>query len=86
MLLRGLETACCHSLMHIDRFLKDADKWQSHSLVTCRLVCMICVVEIGVDESIVVLTIAKHVAWCDSVVVEMLALRTDNHTHTRIHI
>ena len=32
---RGLKTACYHSLMHIDHFLKDADQWQSHSSVWC---------------------------------------------------
>ena len=37
------------------------------------------VVEIGVDESIAVLTNAKHVTCCDPVVVEMFALRTDYH-------
>ena len=62
MLWRGLKTACCHSLMHIVHFLKDANQWQSHNLVWCRFVCTICVVEIGVDGSIVVLTIAEHVA------------------------
>ena len=39
-------------------------------------------VEIGVDGSIVVLIIAEHVASCDSVVVEMFALRTDYHSDT----
>ena len=62
MLWQGLKTACCHSLMHIDHYLKDADQWQSHSLVWCCFVCMICVVEISVDGSIVVLSIAEHVA------------------------
>ena len=32
----------------------DADQWRSHSPVWCRFVCTICVVEIGVDESIAV--------------------------------
>ena len=59
---RGLKTAYCHSLMHIDHFLKDVDQRQSHSPVWCRFVCTICVVEISVDGSIVVLTIAEHVA------------------------
>ena len=62
MLWRGLKTACYHSLMHIDHFLKDADQWQSHSPVCRRFICTICVVEIGVDGSIVVLTIAEHAA------------------------
>ena len=48
--------------MRIDHFLKDADQWQSHSPVWCRFVCTIYVIEIGVDRSVVVLTIAKHVA------------------------
>ena len=65
--------------MHIVHFLKDADQWQSHSSVLCCFVCTICVVEIGVDGSINVLTIAKHVAWCDPVV-EMFALRTHYHS------
>ena len=56
---RGLKTACYDSLMHIDHFLEDADQWQSHSPVWCRFVCTICVVEMGVDESIVVLTLAE---------------------------
>ena len=56
---RGLKTACYNSLMHIDHFLEDADQWQSHGPVWCRFVCTICVVEMGVDESIVVLTIAE---------------------------
>ena len=43
-------------------YLKDADQWRSHNPVWCRFVCTICVVEIGVDESIAVLTIAEHVA------------------------
>ena len=62
MLWRGLKTACSHSLMHIARFLKDADQWQSHMRVWCRFVCTICVAVIGVDESIVVLTIPKNEA------------------------
>ena len=52
----------CHNIKHIDHFLKDADQWQSYSQVLRHFVCTICVVEIGVDESIVVLTIAEHVA------------------------
>ena len=40
--------------MRIDHYLKDADQWGSHNLVWCRFVCAICVVEIGVDESIAV--------------------------------
>ena len=72
--------------MHIDHFLKDADQWQSHNLVWCRFVCMICVVEIGVDGSIVVLTIAEHVASCDPVAVEMFTLCTNCHSGTYIHI
>ena len=62
MLRRGLKTACYHSLMHIDHYLNDADQWQSHSPVWCLFVCKICVVEIGVDGSIVVLTTVEHVA------------------------
>ena len=62
MLWRGLKIACYYSLMHIDHFLKNTDQWQSHDPVWCRFVCTICVVEISVDESIVVLTIAKHAA------------------------
>ena len=62
MLWRGFKTAGRYSSMHIVHFLKDADKWQNHSPVWCRFVCSICVIEIGVDESIVVLTIAEHVA------------------------
>ena len=58
----GLKTVCCHSLMHIDHYLKDTNQWQSHNPVCCHFICMICVVEIGVDESIAVLTIAEHVA------------------------
>ena len=65
--------------------MKDVDQWQSHDPVWCRFVCTICVVEIGVDGSIVVLAIADHVAWCDPVVVEMFALRTDYHSGTYIH-
>ena len=42
--------------------LKDADQWQSHSQIWCRFVYTICVVEISVDGSIVVLTIGEHVA------------------------
>ena len=60
MLWRGLKIAY-HSLMHIDHFLKDVKQWQSHNPVWCHFVCTICVVEIGVDGSIV-LTIAEHVA------------------------
>ena len=62
MLWRGLKTVCCHSLMYIDHFLKDVDQWQSYNPVWCRFVCMTCVVEIDLDGSIVVLTIAGHVA------------------------
>ena len=63
MLWRGLKTACYHGLMHVDHFLKNVDQWQNHNPVWCRFVCtIICVVEIGVDGSIVVLTIAEHVA------------------------
>ena len=62
MLRRGLKTAYHHSLMRIDHYLKDADQWQSQSRVWCRFVCTICVVELGVDVSIVVLTIVEHVA------------------------
>ena len=62
MLWRGWKTACYHSLMHIDHFLKDADQWQSHSPIEGAFVCTICVIEIGVDWSIVVLAIAEHVA------------------------
>ena len=61
MLWRGLKPACYHGLMHIDHFLKDVDQWQSHNPDWCRFVWTICVVEIGVDGSIVVLTIAEHV-------------------------
>ena len=48
--------------MHIDHFLKDVDQWQSHNPVWRRFVCMVCVVEIGVEGSIAVLAIAEHVA------------------------
>ena len=58
MLWQELKTACFYSLMHIVLFLKDADQWQSHSSVCCCLVCIVCVVEISVDKSIAVLTIA----------------------------
>ena len=57
MLWRGLKTACHYSLMRNVRFLKDTDQWQSLSPVWCRFVCAI-----GVDGSIVVLTIAECVA------------------------
>ena len=60
MLWRELKTACYHSLMHIDHFLKDVDQWQSHDPVWYLFACMICVVEIGVYRSIVVSTIAEH--------------------------
>ena len=53
MLRRGLKIACCHDLMYIVQFLEDADQWQSHSPVWCHFVCAICLVIIGVDESIV---------------------------------
>ena len=79
-----MKTASCHRLMHIVHFLKDTDQWQSHNPVWCRFVCTICIVEIGVDEPIVVLTIAEHLAWCDPVVVEMFALRIDHHSGTCI--
>ena len=49
-----------HSLGTSD--LKDADQWQSYIPVWCRFVCTICVVEIGVNGSIDVLSIAEHVA------------------------
>ena len=62
MLWQGLKTACYHILMHNDHFLKDVDQWQRHNLVWCHFVCRICVVEIDVDGSIVVLTILEHVA------------------------
>ena len=58
----GLKTACCHGLMHIVHFLKDADRWLSRSPVWCRSVYTVCVDEIGVDGSITVLTVAEHVA------------------------
>ena len=38
------------------------------------------------DRSIVLLTIAEHVAGCDPVVVEMFAPRTDYHSGTYIDI
>ena len=62
MLRRGLKTAYYHTLMHIDHYLNDADQWQSHNPVWCRFICTICVVEIGVNESIAVLNIAEHAA------------------------
>ena len=62
MLWRGLKTVCCHSLIHVDHFLKDVDQWQSHNPVWCCFVSLVCVVEIGMDGSIVVLSIAEHVA------------------------
>ena len=62
MLRRGLNTACYHSLMYINHYLKNADQWQSYSPVWCHFICTICVVEIGMDGSIVVLTIAEHIA------------------------
>ena len=37
MLWRRLKTACHHSLMHIDHFLKDVDQWQSNNPVWCLL-------------------------------------------------
>ena len=43
---------------NIDHYLEDVDQWQSHRPVWYRFVRTICVVEIGVDGSIVVLTIA----------------------------
>ena len=46
----------------------------------------ICVFEIGVDRSIVVLTIAEHVVRYDPVAVEMFALHTGYHSGTYIHI
>ena len=61
MLWWELKTACYHSLMYVDHYVKDADQWQSHNPVGCRFVCTICVVEIGVDGSIAVLIIAEHV-------------------------
>ena len=81
-----IETACYHSLMHTGHYLKDADQWQNDSSIWCRFVCTIIVVEIGVDQSIVVLTIAEHVARCNRVVVEMFAPRTDYHSGTYIDI
>ena len=60
MLRRGLKTACCHTLMLITHFLKDADQWQNPSPVWCCFLCMICVVEIGMDWSIVAITIAVY--------------------------
>ena len=57
-----IENRYFHSLMHTDHFLKDIDQWQSHNSVWRRFICTICVVEIGVDGSVVVLTIAKGVA------------------------
>ena len=86
MLWRGLKIACYHKLMHIDHFLEDADQWQSHNLVWCCFVCTICVVEIGMDGSIVVLAIEEHVARGDPVAIEMFALCTDYHSGTCIHI
>ena len=62
MLRQGLKTACYHSLIRIDHFLKVVDQWQSHSPVWCCFVCMICAVEIGVDWSIAVFTMAEYVA------------------------
>ena len=41
-----------------------------------------CVVEMGVDASIAVLTIVEHVSGCDTVVVEMFALHTDYQSST----
>ena len=60
MLRRELKTAYYHSVMHIARYLQDGDQWQSHNPVWCRFVCTICAVEISVDGSIVVLTIATE--------------------------
>ena len=62
MLRRGLQTAYYYKLMHIVYFLEDADQWQSHSLVWRRFICTICMIEVGVHWSIVVLTIAEHAA------------------------
>ena len=58
-----IKTAC-YSLMQTVHFLnlKDADQRLSHTLAWCHFVCTICMVEIGVDESIVVLIISEHVA------------------------
>ena len=73
--------------MHIVHFLKDADQWKSHSPVRCSFVCTICVVEIGVDGSIAVITIVEHVALCNPVAIEKFALRTTNyHSGTCIHM
>ena len=82
MLRRGLKTAYRHSLMHTVHYLKDADQCQSHNLVWYRFVCTICVVEIGVDGSIVVSATAEQVARWDSVVAEMFAPHTDYHKCT----
>ena len=60
--------------MHIVHFLKETEQWQSHRLIWCHFVCMICVVDISVDGSIVVLTIAKYVACCDHVIVEIVVI------------
>ena len=57
-----IENPCYYSLMYIDHFLKDVDQWQSHNPIWCLFVCTICVFEIGVEGSIVVLIIAEHVA------------------------
>ena len=62
MLWRGLKTTYYHSVMHIVRYLKDVDQWRSHNPVWCRFVCPICVVEIGVNGSITVLTIVEDIA------------------------
>ena len=62
MLLARIETTCCLSLIQIVHFLKDADERKSHSLVGCCFVCTICMIEIGIDGSIIVSTIAEHVA------------------------
>ena len=51
-----------HNLMRIDYFLEDVYQWQSHNSIWCRFVCTICMFEIGVDVSVVVLTIVEHVA------------------------
>ena len=63
----GLKTVCYHSLKHIDNFLKDIDQWQSHDPVWCGFVCTICVVEIGVDGSIVDLPFWRDTATDESV-------------------
>ena len=55
MLWKRLKTACYHILMHTDHYLKDADQWQSNSLVWYRFIRTICVVEIDMDRSIVVI-------------------------------